>query len=104
MFAVIKTGGKQYVVSPGQKLKIEKLEVQAEASVVFDHVFLVADEDSVHVGDPLVKGALVEAKVLRQFRTRKIIVFKYKAKTRHHKKAGHRQYMTEVEIEKIITQ
>ena len=102
MFAVIKTGGKQYVVSPGQKLKIEKLEVEAGKPVIFDHVFLVADEDKVEVGKPLVKEARVEAKVLRQFRTKKIIVFKYKAKTRYHKKAGHRQHMTEVEIEKIV--
>ena len=104
MFAVIKTGGKQYVVSPGQKLNIEKLEIEAGKQVVFEHVFLVADEDKAKVGNPLVKGATVQAKVLRQFRTKKIIVFKYKAKTRHHKKAGHRQHMTEVEIEKIITQ
>ena len=104
MFAVIKTGGKQYVVSPGQKLNIEKLEIEAGKPVVFEHVFLVADEDKAKVGNPLVKGATVQAKVLRQFRTKKIIVFKYKAKTRHHKKAGHRQHMTEVEIEKIVTQ
>ena len=103
MFAVIKTGGKQYVVNPGQKLNIEKLEIEAGKPVVFEYVFLVADEDKAMVGTPLVKGASVQAKVLRQFRTKKIIVFKYKAKTRHHKKAGHRQHMTEVEIEKIVT-
>ena len=92
------------MVSPGQKLNIEKLEGEAGKPVVFEHVFLVADEDKAKVGSPLVKGATVQAKVLRQFRTKKIIVFKYKAKTRHHKKAGHRQHMTEVEIEKIVTQ
>ena len=91
------------MVSPGQKLNIEKLDVEAGKPVVFEHVFLVADEDNAKVGSPLVKGATVQAKVLRQFRTKKIIVFKYKAKTRHHKKAGHRQHMTEVEIEKIVT-
>ena len=104
MFAVIKTGGKQYIVSPGQKLKIEKLKEEVGKPVVFDIVFLVADGDKIKVGNPLVKGASVQAKALRQFRTKKVIVFKYKAKTRHHKKAGHRQHMTEVEIEKIVTQ
>ncbi|MDP3778997.1 MAG: 50S ribosomal protein L21 [bacterium] len=102
MFAVIKTGGKQYVVTPGQIIKVEKLEVEAGKPVVFDHVLLIADEDKATIGMPLVTGATVSAKALRQFRTRKIIVFKYKQKTRHHKKAGHRQHMTEVEIEKII--
>ena len=102
MFAVIKTGGKQYVVTPGLKLKIEKLEVEAGQPVVFEHVLLTADEDKAHVGTPTVKGATVHAKVLRQFRTRKIIVFKYHAKTRTRKKTGHRQSMTEVEIEKIV--
>ena len=103
MFAVIKTGGKQYVVAPGQKLNVEKLDIEAGKPVVFEHVFLVADGDSATIGDPVVKGASVHARALRQFRTKKIIVFKYKAKTRHHKKAGHRQQMTEVEIEKIVT-
>ena len=102
MFAVIKTGGKQYIVTPGQKLKIEKLDIEAEKQVVFDHVFLIADGDKAEIGMPMLEGASVHARVLRQFRTRKIVVFKYKAKTRHHKKAGHRQHMTEVEIEKIV--
>ena len=103
MFAVIKTGGKQYIVTPGQKLNVEKLDIEAGKPVVFEHVFLVADGDNVTLGDPAVKGASVHAHAIRQFRTKKIIVFKYKAKTRHHKKAGHRQHMTEVEIEKIVT-
>ena len=104
MFAVIKTGGKQYVVSPGQKLNVEKLEVEAGKPVVFDTVFLVADGDNARVGNPLVKGASVQATVLRQFRTKKVIVFKYHPKTHNRKKAGHRQNMTEVEIGKIVTQ
>jgi len=102
MFAVIKTGGKQYVVSPGQKLKLEKLEAEAGMPLVFNDVFLVADEDTIKVGSPVVKGALVQAKVIRQLRTKKVIVFKYHNKTRYRKKAGHRQNMTEVEIEKIV--
>ena len=105
MFAVIKTGGKQYVVWPGQKLKVEKLEGEAGKQVIFDHVFLtVDDKDTVQVGSPIVKGASVHARVLKQFRTKKVIVFKYHPKTRYHKKAGHRQHMTEIEIEKIVAQ
>jgi len=103
MFAVIKTGGKQYVVSPGQKLKVEKLEAEAGEPVIFNDVLLVADENKAHIGNPVIKGASVRANVLRQFRTKKVIVFKYHAKTRYHKKAGHRQHMTEIEIEKILT-
>lgn len=101
MFAVIKTGGKQYIVTPGQKLKVEKLDGEAGKQVVFNDVFLVADEDKVQIGAPAVKSALVYAKVLGHLRTKKIIVFKYHPKTRYHKKAGHRQQMTEIEIEKI---
>ena len=104
MFAVIKTGGKQYVVTPGQKINVEKLEIEAGKLVVFDHVLLIADQDKATIGMPLITGATVQGKALRQFRTKKIIVFKYKQKTRHHKKAGHRQQMTEVEIEKIVAQ
>lgn len=101
MFAIIETGGKQYVVTPGQKLKVEKLDTEIGKQVVFDRVYLVAREDALQVGNPTVKGASVQAKVLEQFRTKKVIVFKYHPKTRYHKKAGHRQQMTKIEIEKI---
>lgn len=103
MFAVIKTGGKQYIVSPGQKIKIEKIEQETGTTAVFNDVLLVSHEDKTEVGNPLIKGVSVQAKIIRQFRTKKIIVFKYHSKTRYHKKAGHRQEMTEVEIEKIIS-
>lgn len=102
MFAVIKTGGKQYVVTPGQKLKVEKLEAEAGEPIIFDTVLLVADESVLKIGDPSVKGAAVKAQAVRQLRTRKVIVFKYHPKTRYHKKAGHRQHMTEVEIKDIV--
>lgn len=111
MLAVIKTGGKQYLVSPGQKLKIEKLEkkpASAEASagkegdeVVFDQVLLWENEGKVEIGMPLVKDVKVTAKVLREGKAKKLIVFKYKAKKRYHRKKGHRQSFTEVEILKI---
>lgn len=101
MFAVIQTGGKQYKVSRGQKLKIEKLEAKDGVVVHFDEVLLVSDGEQLKIGQPVVKGARVEAKVLKQGRARKKIVFRYHAKTRYRKKKGHRQHFTEVEITKI---
>lgn len=103
MFAIIKTGGKQYRVSPGQKLKVEKLDAVEGATVRFDEVLLVADGDNVAIGTPSVAGAAVNAKVLRQARDKKKIVFKYHPKTRYRKKKGHRQSYTEVEVTNIST-
>ena len=102
MFAVIKTGGKQYLVSPGEKLKIEKLDAQEGKNFVFDQVLLTDDGKKTEIGTPYVKGAKVEAKVLSQGRAKKIIVFKYHSKARYRKKKGHRQPFTEIEIMKII--
>ena len=96
--AIIQTGGKQYKISEGQKVKIEKLNAQAGDSFNFDKVLLVADGDSVKIGAPYVEGASVEAKVLKQGRDKKKIIFKYHSKTRHRRKKGHRQSYTEVEI------
>ncbi|MBI2055760.1 MAG: 50S ribosomal protein L21 [Candidatus Sungbacteria bacterium] len=101
-FAVIRTGGKQYVVRPGQKLKIEKIEAPEGSSASFDEVLLIGGE-KIEVGTPMVQGAKVEAKVLKQARARKLIVFKYRHKTRYRKKKGHRQHFTEVEIKDIKT-
>ncbi|MBI4087482.1 MAG: 50S ribosomal protein L21 [Candidatus Liptonbacteria bacterium] len=98
MFAIIETGGKQYKVSPGSKIKVEKLAADAGASFSFDKVLLVADGDAVKIGAPYVSGAKVEAKVLRQARDRKKIVFKYHSKTRYRKMKGHRQPFTELEV------
>lgn len=98
MFAVIETGGKQYRVAPGKKLKIEKLEAKAGENFTFDKVLLVADGESVRVGTPYVLDAKVESKILRQDKGDTIIVFRYHSKTRRRKKKGHRQFFTEVEI------
>ncbi len=100
-FAVIETGGKQYKVSAGQKIKIEKLNADSDAKFSFDRVLLRADGDSVEIGTPYLAGAKVEAKVTRQGRERKKIVFKYHSKTRYRKKKGHRQHFTEVEVVKV---
>ncbi|OGY61321.1 MAG: 50S ribosomal protein L21 [Candidatus Colwellbacteria bacterium RIFCSPLOWO2_12_FULL_43_11] len=101
MFAVIETGGKQYKVSAGDKIKVEKLEAEAGASFVFDKVLLVGDENSIKLGRPYLSGAKVEAKIIKNARDRKKIVFKYHSKTRYRKKKGHRQHFTEAEITKI---
>ena len=100
-FAVIETGGKQYRVSVGEKLKVEKLGAEEGSSVSFDKVLLVADGEHVQVGAPYVANAVVHAKVTRVARDRKKIVFRFHSKTRYRKKKGHRQHFTEVEIEKI---
>ena len=101
--AVIRTGGKQYLVAPGQKLKVEKLEAAEEGAIIFDDVLLVADGEKIHIGTPTVAGAKVEAKSIAQGRSKKVIVFKYRPKARSRKKKGHRQPYTEVEIKKIIS-
>ena len=102
-FAVIKTGGKQYLVSPGQKVKIEKLEKKEGDEVVFDKVLLLEKGNKLEIGTPDVSGAKVSGKVLSQGKGKKVIIFKYKAKTRRKTKKGHRQAFTEVKIEKIET-
>ena len=98
MLAIIKTGGKQYIVRPGDKLKVEKLEEKEGAEVSFSDVLLVEKNKKVAIGTPRVKDMKVEAKVLKHGKGDKIIVFKYKAKKRYKVKKGHRQPFTEVEI------
>lgn len=100
MFAVIKTGGKQYIVEPGQKLKVEKLPKE-EGSISFDSVLLMEDGKKIEIGAPFIKGAKVSATILQQGKGKKVIVFKHKAKKRMKTKNGHRQPFTEVEITKI---
>jgi large subunit ribosomal protein L21 len=102
MLAIIKTGGKQYIVSPKQKIKIEKLEGEVGDKVEFTEVLLFENDKIIEIGKPLIKGAKVLGTILRQDRADKIIVFKYKAKKRQQTKKGHRQAFTEVEIKEII--
>lgn len=98
--AVIKTGGKQYLVSPGKKVKVEKLPQKAGEEVVFDNVLLASDENRAEIGMPTVQ-AKVTGKVLRQGKAKKVIILKYKPKKRETTKKGHRQQYTEVEITNI---
>ena len=100
MFAVIKTGGKQYKVQEGDTLSIEKLE-HGDNNVTFDQVLLWANAKDIKVGRPLVEGAKVEAKVLEDGKGKKKMVFRYKNKTRRRKKKGHRQPYTQVVIKDI---
>lgn len=101
MYAVIKTGGKQYRVQEGDVLFVEKLAAEAGETVVFDEVLTVADGDTVKIGTPVVAGAKVSAKVEEQGKAKKILVFKYKAKSNYRRRQGHRQPYTKVKIEKI---
>lgn len=98
MLAVIKTGGKQYIVKPGDKLKVEKLDKKEGADVSFSDVLLVEKNRKLEIGTPNVKDAKVEAKIIKHGKGDKIIVFKYKAKKRYSRKIGHRQPYTEIEI------
>ena len=99
-FAIIETGGKQYLVSPKDKIKVEKISPSGD-EVNFDKVLLVADGSAVKVGQPHVTGAKVVGKILTQGRGRKIRIFKYKPKVRYRRHAGHRQEYTEIEIQSI---
>ena len=101
MKAVIVTGGKQYTVAEGDVLYIEKLEVEAEATVKFDQVLAVLDGENSKIGAPVVEGAAVEAKVIKNGKGKKIHILKYKPKKGEKKKIGHRQPYTKVEITKI---
>ncbi len=101
MLAIIKAGGKQYIVEAGKRLKIEKIKTEEGKEIVFDEVLLTIDGEDVKVGTPLVEGSKVKAKVLSHGKADKVIVFKYKPKKRQRTKKGHRQPYTEIEITKI---
>ena len=101
MYAVIDACGRQYKVAEGDLVFVEKLDAKEGEKVTFDQVLLVSDDGKVKVGTPTIKGAKVEATVVKQGKAKKIVVFKYKAKKNERKKQGHRQPYTQVKIEKI---
>jgi large subunit ribosomal protein L21 len=101
MYAVIQTGGKQYRVAEGDVVRVELLEKEPKQSVVFDRVLLVGKDSDVKVGQPVVKGATVEAEVIRHDRAKKVIIFKKKRTTTYQRTQGHRQGFTEVRIKGI---
>ncbi len=101
MYAIIETGGKQYKVSAGDTIFIEKLNVEADDEVVFDKVIAVGTDDSINVGTPYIEGATVTAKAIKNGKGKKIVVFTYKPKKNEKRKMGHRQPYTKVEIAAI---
>ena len=100
MYAVIVSGGKQYKVSEGDVIRVEKLEVEEGEKVSFDQDLLIND-GSLKIGTPTVQGAKVSGTVLQNGKAKKVIVYRYKRKSGYHKKNGHRQLFTEVKIDKI---
>jgi len=102
MYAVIKTGGKQHKVTPGEQLKIESLNAEVGAQVSFDEVLLIADGDNLIVGAPLVAGGKVNAEVVANGRGDKIRIIKHRRRKHYHKEQGHRQNFTEVKILGIV--
>ena len=101
MYAIVKTGGKQYKVAEGDTIFVEKLEADEGESVVFDQVLTVVNDADVKIGRPMVDGAKVTGKVMAHGKGKKILIFKYKAKSNYRKRQGHRQPFTKVVIEKI---
>lgn len=103
MFAVIKTGGKQYRVQPNEIIRVEKLGGEAGDSVAFESVLMVSGDSGVTVGAPLVEGATVAGEVVEQLRDRKIIIFKKRRRKHYRRRNGHRQHLTAVRITEILT-
>ncbi|NLI61724.1 MAG: 50S ribosomal protein L21 [Clostridiales bacterium] len=102
MYAIIKTGGKQYLVREGDVLRVEKLNAEEGTEVSFDEVLAINNNESLKVGTPTIEGAKVEARVIKHGKGKKITVFKYKPKKNYRKKQGHRQPFTQVQISKIM--
>ena len=99
--AIFKTGGKQYRVTEGDRVDVEKLDIESGKEAVFEDVLMISDSGAVKLGDPLVEGAKVTAEVLDQFRDKKVIAFKYKRRTGYHRTIGHRRHLTRLKIKSI---
>jgi large subunit ribosomal protein L21 len=102
MYAVVKTGGKQYRVSPGDSIEVEKLPHEVGAQIELDQVLLITNGSGTKIGQPLVKGAKVKATVTRQAKGRKVIIFKYRSSKRYRRTRGHRQHLTRLRIDEIV--
>ena len=102
-YAVIETGGKQYKVTEGIAVDIEKVDLKEGDELIFDKILLIAGDGAAQIGQPTIKGASVSAKIIAQIKGEKIHVSKFKAKARYRKAQGHRQLLTKVKIEKIKT-
>ena len=102
MYAVVKTGGKQYKVAPGEKLKVEQIPADVGAEVILDQVLLIGEGESVRLGQPIVAGATVKATVVAHGRHAKVKIFKMRRRKHYQKHQGHRQNYTELKIESIV--
>jgi large subunit ribosomal protein L21 len=100
-YAIIRSGGKQYRVSPGQTIEVEKLAAERGEKVTFGDVVLLADGAKIAIGDPIVSGVKVVGEVIEQFKDKKVIAFKYKRRKGYHRTVGHRRLLTRVKIESI---
>lgn len=103
MYAIVRTGGRQYRAEVGAEIDVERLPIEVGETFEIDEVLLVADGAEATVGTPVVKGAKVKATVVDQYRDRKIIVWKYRPKQRYRRKKGHRQHYTRLRIDNIVT-
>ena len=103
MYAVVAAGGKQYKVEEGDILRIEKVTGNVGDALTFDKVLLISDGDNLTIGQPMVEKALVNAQIVEQSKSKKIIVFKYKRRKRYRRKQGHRQFYTAVKIDSIVS-
>jgi large subunit ribosomal protein L21 len=101
MYAVVSTGGKQYRVQKGETLRVEKIPGEVGSKVTFDKVLMVADGESIRVGQPLIEKAAVQASIVEQDKAKKILVFKYKRRKRYRRRKGHRQPFTAIRIDGI---
>jgi len=102
VLAVIKTGGKQYIIKPGDRLKVEKIEGEVGDIIEINEVLLVKKDEDIKIGKPLVEGAKVKASIVEQGKGPKVIVFKKRAKKGYKRKRGHRQFYTTIEIKEIL--
>jgi large subunit ribosomal protein L21 len=102
MYAVIKTGGKQYRVAPGEKLKVEQIPADVGAEVILDQVLMIGEGESVRLGQPVVAGATVKATVVAHGRGEKVRIFKMRRRKHYQKRQGHRQNYTEIKIDSIV--
>jgi large subunit ribosomal protein L21 len=102
MYAVVKTGGKQYRVSPGDSIEVEKLPYEVGEQIELDTVLLVAGDSGTKIGQPVVEDAKVKATVTRQARGRKVVIFKFRSSNRYRRKKGHRQHYTRLRIDEIV--
>jgi len=101
MYAIVETGGKQYRVTAGQVLRVEKVPGNKGQEVVFEKVLFISNGKETKIGKPYVEGAIVKGTIIKQGKAKKVIVFRFKRRKRYHKKRGHRQYFTAVKIDEI---